>query len=137
MGAWSPSIWDNDDAVDWLTNLMAKDDSTLLGTTLEASELENDYLECPKAAKILCACEIIAALCGRPSSDLPTCARAWIDSHLCMDVSLIRFLAEKRVDRVLSEGSELDELWRENEAGYDTWRNNVISLKARLVAANS
>lgn len=135
MGAWNSGSFDNDDAIDWLDQLVAADDIGMLRETLNMSKL--DYLEAPVAACVLCACEIIVALRGRPSPDLPDIARAWTESHANLDVSSLLRFGIKGIDRVLAEDSELNELWRENAFEYDAWKNNVLSLKARLVAQSS
>jgi hypothetical protein len=41
-------------------------------------------------------------------------------------------IAVAKIDRVLAAHSELDELWKENEADYPTWRAGVDDLRSRL-----
>jgi hypothetical protein len=132
MSAWGTGTFDNDDAADWLDEFTAADDETLLQAALEAPEIEEGYLEAPEAARILCACEIIAAIRGKPASELPEEALTWVKQHAWLDVSALVPAAISRIDRILAENSELDQLWRENQDEYPTWRGSVLALKARL-----
>lgn len=36
------------------------------------------------------------------------------------------------LEKVVGEGSELNELWSENEDEYESWKQNIISLMGRL-----
>ena len=132
MGAWGIGTFENDDAVEWLDELQASADSSVLQTTLEETENGEEYLEAPEGIHILCAGEIIAGLQGQSAPDLPDEARDWMQEHKLLDVSSLIPIATRKIDQVLDNGSELRELWQENEADYRTWRENVLALKARL-----
>lgn len=130
MSAWSTGTFDNDDAMDWLVELQATDDEAFLQATLEAAG--ERYLEAPDGARILCACELVAALIGQAASELPEMAREWVEQHPVLDVHALLPIAMDGLDRVLAMDSELEELWRENADEYTAWRQNVLTLKARL-----
>lgn len=130
MSAWGTGTFDNDDAMDWLVELQATDDEAFLQTTLEAAG--ECYLEAPEGARILCACELVAALTGQAASDLPEIAREWVEQHPVLDVHALLPIAINGLDRVLAMDSELEELWRENADEYTAWRQNVLTLKAKL-----
>ena len=68
MDTWGVGTFDNDDAADWLAELQATDDEADLQATFEAADDSEGYLEAPEGARILCACELIAALTGVPSA---------------------------------------------------------------------
>lgn len=132
MGAWGIGSFENDDAVEWLDELQASADSSVLQTTLEETENGDEYLEAPEGIHILCAGEIIAALQGQSAPDLPDEARDWVQKHESLEVSTLIPIATRKIDQVLDDGSELRELWQENEADYPAWRETVSALKARL-----
>ncbi|MHB1186974.1 DUF4259 domain-containing protein [Thiobacillus sp.] len=132
MGAWGIGTFENDDAADWLDELQASEDSAVLQAALEKPENGEEYLEAPEGIHILCAGEIIAALQGSPTADLPDEARDWVQEHKSLDVSSLIPIATRKIDQVLDDGSELHELWQENEADYPAWRESVSALKARL-----
>lgn len=133
MGAWGIGIFENDDAVEWLDELQASaDSSVLLQTTLEETENGDEYLEAPEGIQILCAGEIIAALQGQSAPDLPDAARDWVQEHKSLDVSSLIPIATRKIDQVLDDSSELCQLWQENKADYPAWSESVLSLKTRL-----
>ena len=137
MGTWGMGTFENDDAADWVHELQASDDGAALQTALEGHAVREDYLEAPDGVHILCAGEIIAALLGQPAPDLPTAAGDWVQEHESLDVSSLVPIAIKKIERVLDNGSELRELWQENEIDYSTWHENVLALKAKLLAATN
>lgn len=132
MGAWGIGTFENDDAVEWLDELQASADSSVLQTTLEETEDGDEYLEAPEGIHILCAGEIIAALQGQSASDLPDEARDWVQKHKSLDVSSFIPIAIRKIDQVLDGDSELRQLWQENKADYPAWSESVLSLKTRL-----
>jgi hypothetical protein len=132
MGTWGVGTFDNDDAVDWLAELQATDDEAVLQAALEAADDGEDYLEAPEGARILCACELVAASIGQAASDLPEKVREWMEQHPALDMHSLIPMARNGIDRVLAADSELEELWRENADEYPAWRENVLTLKARL-----
>lgn len=133
MGAWGTGTFDNDDAADWLDELDASEDETVLQqAVLDVPETAHGYLEAREGARILCAAEIIAALRGRPSGNLPEIANQWVEEHGALDVSLLVPIAVGKIDRILAEDSELKELRSENIAEYSKWRDNVLALKETL-----
>ena len=136
MGTWGMGTFENDDAADWAYELPASDEGTVLQAALEGDAGGGDYLEAPDGVHILCACEIIAAFLGQPSPDLPAGAGDWVQEHESLDVSSLVPIAIKKIERVLDDGSELRELWQENEVDFSAWRENVLALKAKLSTSN-
>jgi hypothetical protein len=132
MGAWGAGTFQNDDAADWLYEFTEAGNEAVLRTGLEATEIGEGYLEAPRASRILGACEIVAALRGRPAPDLPEEARNWVEQHAELDVSSLVPVAIGGIDRILAENSELNELWSENQAEYPAWRGSLLDLRSRL-----
>ena len=69
MGTSSVDIWDNDDAADWIVDLLDTDDLGVLRDSLQPAEVEGRYLEAPEGARILCAADTpgLAARASRRS----------------------------------------------------------------------
>lgn len=132
MGAWGIRVFDNDDAADWISELESANDSDVLSEAIDAAMNAGDYLEAPEGSRLLCACEVIAALGGQPSTDLPDEVRQWVDNHKTLDASALILIALQAIDRVLGDNSELDQLWKEDENGYSVWRETVLSVKSRM-----
>lgn len=135
MGAWGSGIFNNDDAADWLGELENSNDSDVLSEAIEGAMNAGDYLEVPEGSRLLCVCEVFAALGGQPSTDLPDEVRQWVGNHKTLDASALIPLALQAIDRVLGENSELDQLWKEDENGYSVWRETVLSVKSRISAS--
>lgn len=75
---------------------------------------------------------LLPALTGKPAASLPDELRTWTAANATLDPSRQLQAAVQKVDRVVAEHSELDELWKENEAEYPQWRASVLDLRARL-----
>tara|TARA_B100001989_G_C24547027_1_gene471602 strand:- start:57 stop:455 length:399 start_codon:yes stop_codon:yes gene_type:complete len=132
MGAWGYKTFDNDDASDWLYDLEETSDLSLIEETVKQGQ--GDYIEAYDGCNILAAAEIIAALKGQASNDLPEEAEAWIDQNKNLDIKNIEKQVFEAVDRVLSDNSELKELWQDSD-DYEAWLEDVNKLKERLKAS--
>ena len=56
----------------------------------------------------------------------------WTRSQKSLDFSALRQKAVKAIDAVLSDNSELRELWEENKELYEAWREDKCSIQKRL-----
>lgn len=144
MGAWGIGIFDNDDACDWIDELIEEDDidficstfkkigsgidDTLLSRMLE--EKKELYIEEPEGSAILAAAEIVAALNGKAGKDIPEEAIAWIEENMENSTQELLSLAKTAVKSV-RENSELRELWEESD-DMEGWLAEVEDLENRL-----
>ena len=133
MGARGTGSFDNDDAGDWAVELEEAEGTGAITAAFDAVlEVGDDFLELPDAGVGIAAADVVAALLGRPSPDLPPEVAAWVAGKPPPEAGLVK-KAQKVVRRVL-EDSELKELWSES-AGADQWRQGVEELLRRLDAA--
>ena len=132
MGTWEVGVFDNDDASDWLDELVNVNSSDLLCDAIDAATSAGEYLEAPEGSRLLCACEVIAALGGQPATNLPNVVLQWVKGHETLDIAALIPIALQAIDRVLGPGSELNQLWQENESEYPRWRGTVLSIRDRL-----
>lgn len=136
MGTWTVDAFGNDYAQDWAedlqetSNLDAVEDT--LNTALDASAGE---LEAPLAAEALVAIEVLARLQGKGGAlgEDSAAVDEWVaarkpKARLRTDLQEKALLA---IDRILSDQSELRELWAESEH-YEAWRASVEELRARV-----
>jgi hypothetical protein len=131
MGAWGSGGFDNDDAVDFLNDLPAKEVSAIK-EILGRIEKQTGYIEAPECNVAIAAAEVIAASKGAPSSDAPSEIAAWIKEKRPTVVPELTGSALKAVGRIKAD-SELKDLW--NEAGrLQEWRNRVEDLVQRLAS---
>lgn len=130
MGTWGIKTFDNDGNSDWIYDLEEFDDLSLIEEALSPGDTE--YLEAPDGEVILAAAEIINGIRAKPREGLPGEAVDWINNHKTLDVSGLIEKAITMIDLVLSEKSELRELWEENEEDFPQWKADVLDLKEKL-----
>lgn len=109
----------------------------LIPLTLEKI-LDNEYRaslsECDEA---LIACEIIAAVAGRPATDLPDDLKEWIEVFLPAGSAPhdeMLALTEKAADVIdsLVADSEVRDFW-EDEPLFDQWFDAQVDLQDRIL----
>jgi len=130
MGAWGAGTFDNDDALDWLDDLVDGADDAIrdaLQTALESTGA--DPLEAPDASSALAAAEVVAAALGRPAADLPGEVSDWLEANGAKSAAALAPLARQAVERVRAN-SELRKLWEESDPGE--WLAAVDDLLSRV-----
>ena len=132
MGAWGTGNFDNDTALDWVFELEEVNDLSLIEKTIDAV-FDDDYIDSDIGCEALIAIEAIARLIGNFGKDNSYAEdlNSWVKSHN-LDVNnelIVR--GKKALDLIVSEKSELYELWEETE-DFDTWKNEIDDLRARL-----
>ena len=139
MGTWAVDAFGNDYAQDWAEDLAQTSNLDAVEDTLDtALDTSAGELEAPFAAEALVAIEVLARLQGKggAAGEDSAAVDAWVAAR--------KPKARRRADledkalqviaRILSEQSELRELWAESEH-YEAWRASVEELRGRLVAA--
>jgi Domain of unknown function (DUF4259) len=93
----------------------------------------DDYLEAPDAEEGLAAAEIVARLNGSPGDKTPYTASIdrWIEGSQTSVAAEVIEKAKRAITRVLSEPSELLELWTPSD-NFDDWKRSVERLLDRL-----
>ena len=134
MGAWSHESFGNDDACDWASQLEESDDLELIESTLDAVlAVGSAYLEAPEASQAIAAIEAIARLQGnfgeRNSSS--ESVDTWVSRMTLKPNEALVTKAHRVLGRIVSEPSELLELWQEGDEG-SSWLAVVEELKARV-----
>jgi hypothetical protein len=133
MGAWGIGLFEDDSALDFLEELAeAKDPLSLMNHSF-TSAAATEYLEYDLAQSVLVSAAAIDTLLngtqhGVDLEDLD----AWVQRNPNLNVATLKPLAVAAIRRVLSEGSELRELWSENAKDYPVWRGGIESLVGRL-----
>jgi len=128
MGAWGHGPFDNDTAADWVYELT---ESQGPNTVIEALAITtSSYLDVDEGTNAIAAAEVVAAALGQPAAQLPDEVLAWLASHGSAFAAEHAALAALAVDRVMSDESELRELW--DEAESNEWRAAVANLRSRL-----
>lgn len=137
MATWGIGPYANDFAQDWAEDLQESNDLYFIENTLDnvLSGEGADVLEAPYGAEGLAAVEALLRLFGRDgASDEDTQA---VDDWVGAIKGRFRPRADlfekagRALDLILSERSELRELWHDSEH-YEPWRAGVLAQKARL-----
>ncbi|MGZ5930692.1 MAG: DUF4259 domain-containing protein [Rhizomicrobium sp.] len=134
MGAWGKGPLENDDACDYADAVADGTDLSPVERTLDkAVKANGSYLEASDGAEALAAGEIVARLLGRPGELTPRTAKIdeWIESKKVAPSSQLIDKAKRAVSRVITEPSELMELWIDSD-DFDSWQSSVEDLIQRL-----
>lgn len=137
MGAWGFGALENDDACDYADDIAAGGDLSGVERTFDKTlGVQSEYLEAPDGAETLAAAEIIARLLGRPGADSPRLEPLdeWIEKKKLAPTPQLVDKAKRAVERVVSEPSELMELWFDSN-DFEAWKSSVEDLSRRLRAA--
>lgn len=133
MGAWGSGSFENDDAADFLSDLLDGEDLVPVRDVLATALAADDYLEAQDASQAIAAAEVVAAAAGRPT------VAAQRKSKLCewlaryqpaVDPRLLAH-AVQALDRIVGEGSELKELW-EDAGTASEWVEAVETVRSKL-----
>lgn len=131
MGAWGIGPFDNDEALDFVADILETNDLSRIKTALNQAipELnDSSLLESDKASRALVAAEVISSMRGF-SVDLPESLFEW-SKDKGIPSSELRLTAHSAVLRVLNH-SDLRLLWEETTE-FDEWRTSVRNLLERL-----
>ena len=146
MGTWAVDAFGNDFAQDWAEDLHETTNMDAIENTLDTALADADAdgeLEAPLAAEALAAIEVLARLQGKGGERTEDSAAVdeWVDARKAAAAAKGKSPVKVRTDlaakaqqalaRIVSERSELRQLWHESEH-YAEWRAAVDDLAARL-----
>ncbi len=138
MATWAVDAFGNDYAQDWAEDLGQTSNLEAVENTLDmALDNAGETLDAPYAAEALVAIEVLARLQGKGGERSEDSAPVdqWVDARKAK-ARVRSDLAEKAgraIERILSEQSELRELWVDSEH-YADWRAAVEELRGRIAA---
>lgn len=145
MGTWAIDAFGNDFAQDWAEDLHETSNMDAIENTLDTALADGDELEAPLAAEALVAIEVLARLHGKGGERTEDSASIdeWVDAQKARAEAKGKGPLKPRTDlaakaqqalvRILSEQSELRQLWAESEHD-EAWRASVNDLAARLTS---
>lgn len=133
MGAWNYGVFDDDTAYDALDDLKASSDMIADMEQYFDEVIQAEYAGYDEAHYAL----VSAAVMDSVINDTQYRCDGedyfeWTRSQKNLDFSSLRQKAVKAIDAVLSEHSELKELWEENEELYGAWREEKLAIQKRL-----
>lgn len=134
MGAWGIGAFENDAALDWVSDLEAEGVHSITGAL--SLEDADDYLDVDVGCEGIAAAEVVAAARDGDAGTLPEPVREWLDANAGSITSDHVQAAAKFLARVLDDDSEIAELFAEGPDAA-AWRDEVEALLARLAPQTS
>jgi hypothetical protein len=130
MGTWGYKSFENDYALDWVDELLENGGVEPITEALDAVlELEDEQPEATGSSMAIAAAEVVAALAGKPATELPEDLNQWIANQKGGKPGLLK-KAQRALKKVLQD-SELKDLWAENDR-FPLWQAEVDNLLTRL-----
>ncbi|GAB4091192.1 DUF4259 domain-containing protein [Flaviaesturariibacter terrae] len=142
MGAWGPSYFESDAAFDYMDDIEETDDPVDMIGDIFSESLESDYLDADTgSAAIVAAAYVDRQLNGtrytEAGDEEPLPIDSFPDRHPDIDLAPFRSKAIAALRKLLSDSSELRELWSENDHDGPAWRQSIEALIARLDSQRS
>ena len=134
MGAWDHTTFGNDDACDWGGNLQSYEDLSFVEETFDkVMDSGDEYLEAPDSSQAIAAAEVVARLQGHFGirNAYTESVDEWVAAHSVTVPAALAQKAHDALDRILTQPSELLELWEESEL-FQSWRDTITDLKGRI-----
>lgn len=137
MGVWGASSFENDSALDWVTEISNVGDIVAKFNALaeldEATPPDQEVsIGVELASEIIAAAEVVALLMSQIAPDTPEDLRNKLTEFGKPDTALIE-QAKMSVSEVLGD-SELLDLWSENASDRESWNLAITGLIERLNA---
>ncbi|MFE7571864.1 DUF4259 domain-containing protein [Streptomyces sp. NPDC057539] len=134
MGTWDVGPFDNDTAADFggdLDEVAASEREGIVRSALTRVIDTAAYLEAPESEAAVAATALVAAQCpgGEPTDPI------YGPEEPLPDLTGLRDLALQALDRVMTEPSELLDLWAESDGA--PWRANIRRLQNVLLTQPS
>jgi uncharacterized protein DUF4259 len=133
MGTWGPGVFENDVAKNFASTVVNGGGVPALARAIDrVLSLKGKYLEASDGQAGLAAAEIIARLSGNPGRKAGETASidAWVKGQAKVPVELIK-KAKRSIARILTEPSELIELWMDSDE-FVEWKRSMEELGQRL-----
>jgi tetratricopeptide (TPR) repeat protein len=132
LGSWDVSVFGNDEAREWLSELILSTSTEPIFRALvnAAKVRDTEYLQAPECERALAAAELVASARGKPGSEIPPALTTWLSEQKFVAGTQIADLAIRVLDRIAAN-SELRELWADTDSAED-WENTVRNLQQRL-----
>lgn len=132
MGAWSHEPFGNDTALDWAAELATASDLSVIESAFDAvNDDAQAYLDASAGEEAVAAAQVLAGLMTPAllASACPESIQAWARQVTAQPNPALKRKARQALQRVLSESSELRDLWEETD-DYAAWQDSLRGLQA-------
>ncbi len=139
MGAWGHGYFEDDAALDFMQDVEDSENPKQLFKDAFEFAIESDYLDSDDANAVIVASAYIdrqvnGTKFSSPEHEELLEVDTFPERNPDTDFSTLREKAIIALQKVLDEGSELNELWAENEEDYPAWKQGIEQLIERLSA---
>jgi hypothetical protein len=134
LGAWGTRIFDNDTAADFGHTIAEGGGLAAVEAALDSVlGSKSEYLESSTAEEALAAADTVARIMGGGSgpSAYTEALDDWIRKNRPTVSDALMTKARSAIRRVLSEPSELLEVWQESDE-FSAWKSSVETLLRQL-----
>lgn len=134
MGAWDFAVFDDDTAYDVLDDLKESSDIIKDMEKYFDDVIEADYVEYEEGYYALVSAAVLDSVVNDTQYRCDDEDYfGWIKSLKRIDLTSLQSKTIKAIDVIISDKSELKELWEENEELYSSWREDKRSIQKRLL----
>ena len=133
MGAWDYGVFDDDTAYDALDDLKESANIMIEMKKYFDEVIKTDYVDYDTGHYALVSAAIIDSAINGTSYRCDESYSEWIETLHEYDFKPLQQQAIQAIDCVLSNHSELKELWEENEDLYTSWRDDKLAIQKRLL----
>ncbi len=134
MGAWGIGIFEDDAALDILDEINDMDEDIVeFMQQIFDYAMKNSYLDYDESVSIVVCSALIDYKINKTYYEI--LIEDYEELILLIEQTEIELLSNEAVEAlrvVISEKSELSELWKENDDDYPKWRKNMLQLINRL-----
>jgi len=135
MGAWGPGIFDDDTAYDYIEEIENAENPKDVFIKAFETAMDTDYLEYDDCHAVTVSASYIDSIINGTKPRVDAADEnfyPFIEKHKMLDVMHLKANAVKALEIVMSDNSELNELWSDNAELYPKWRGNIQDLIDRL-----
>jgi len=136
MGVWGVKTFENDSALDWVSEL--EDEKDLVQVIIKFYDLfevinrkDDNFIDSDLASEVLVASEIVAALLGNPSNDLPPTIARWLKKK-SFDRGLVTVVNDIIMNTEFEDNTK--EEWKSCDK-KEKW-NMVLSLLSNFASSS-
>ncbi len=134
MGAWGVGIFEDDAAYDWVDKILDSDEPEEIFESIFVYAVDTNYVEYDDCHGVTVSAAVIDMLLNNTNYHLEEeDLTDWVkEKRASLKVKSIVPIAIKALKVIIGKKSELHELWQENEAEYDFWKDKIERLISRL-----
>jgi len=131
MGAWGTGLFEDDTSQDLVSDVLDTDAKSFVKNS--SAYACADYLDYDQCQEIIISGVILDSILNDSQYEVPDEAfYEWISTQDSEGLDALKGDIISGLKLVISEKSELNELWQENEEDYPAWKKNIENLIANL-----